>query len=114
MNKNIQELAEKLRIPFKEGGHLMQAMVHRSYLNEHPDFPLEHNERLEFLGDAALSIVVSNFLYEKLPNDPEGKLSLEEIGIPHCLQSAVAAVGCLHVASHAGVNVIGHDLGAAL
>ena len=74
MNKNIEELAEKLNIPFKEGGHLMQAMVHRSYLNEHPDFPLEHNERLEFLGDAVLELSTTEHLYNNYKN-PEGELT---------------------------------------
>lgn len=74
MKKNIKELAEKIGIDFKEGGHLEQAVVHRSYLNEHSDFPLEHNERLEFLGDAVLELVVTEFLYENYEN-PEGELT---------------------------------------
>ena len=74
MEKNISELAEKLGIPFKEDGHLQQAAVHRSYLNEHPDFPLGHNERLEFLGDAVLELVVTEFLFENYEN-PEGELT---------------------------------------
>lgn len=74
MNKEIKELAEKLGIEFKEGGHLKQAMVHRSYLNEHSDFPLAHNERLEFLGDAVLELVVTEYLYVTFPN-PEGELT---------------------------------------
>ncbi len=74
MEKNIQELADKLEIPFKADGHLEQAVVHRSYLNEHPDFPLDHNERLEFLGDAVLELVVTENLYINYPN-PEGDLT---------------------------------------
>lgn len=74
MNTNIKELAEKLNLPYKEGGFLKQAMVHRSYLNEHPEFSLEHNERLEFLGDAVLELVVTEFLYNTYPN-PEGELT---------------------------------------
>lgn len=49
-------------------------MVHRSYLNEHPDFPLGHNERLEFLGDAVLELIVTEYLYRKYDN-PEGDLT---------------------------------------
>ena len=49
-------------------------MVHRSYLNEHPDFPLAHNERLEFLGDAVLELVVTEYLYNNYEN-PEGELT---------------------------------------
>lgn len=74
MKLEIQSLAEKLGIPFKEDGHLMQAVVHRSYLNEHPDFPLGHNERLEFLGDAVLELVVTEYLFEHYEN-PEGELT---------------------------------------
>lgn len=53
---------------------LRQALVHRSYLNENPDFPLGHNERLEYLGDAVLELVVSEYLYHTYPN-PEGDLT---------------------------------------
>lgn len=74
MQKNIAELAELLKVPYKADGHLEQAVVHRSYLNEHPDFPLAHNERLEFLGDAVLELVVTEYLYNNYPN-PEGELT---------------------------------------
>ncbi len=74
MQKNIRELADKLEVTFKADGHLEQAVVHRSYLNEHPDFPLAHNERLEFLGDAVLELVVTEYLYANYPN-PEGELT---------------------------------------
>lgn len=74
MQKNIRELADKLGVKFKADGHLEQAVVHRSYLNEHPDFPLAHNERLEFLGDAVLELVVTEYLYANYPN-PEGELT---------------------------------------
>ncbi|HRH32154.1 MAG TPA: ribonuclease III [bacterium] len=74
MQKNIAELAELIKVPYKADGHLEQAVVHRSYLNEHPDFPLAHNERLEFLGDAVLELVVTEYLYNHYPN-PEGELT---------------------------------------
>lgn len=74
MLKDILALAEQLGIPFKSDGHLEQAVVHRSYLNEHPDFPLAHNERLEFLGDAVLELVVTEHLYNNYEN-PEGELT---------------------------------------
>ena len=74
MPSPIAELAASLNIPLKSDGHLEQAVVHRSYLNEHPDFPLAHNERLEFLGDAVLELVVTEYLYVNFEN-PEGELT---------------------------------------
>ena len=53
----------------------MQAFVHRSYLNENPEFGLEQNERLEFLGDAVLELVVTNYLYKEYPKKAEGELT---------------------------------------
>lgn len=74
MEKDLSPLVEKLGVPYKEDGHLRQALVHRSYLNEHGDFPLDHNERLEFLGDAVLELVVTEYLYLNYGN-PEGELT---------------------------------------
>jgi ribonuclease-3 len=59
---------------FQDHDIITQAFVHRSYLNEHPSFPLSHNERLEFLGDAVLELVVTEHLYAEYPN-PEGELT---------------------------------------
>jgi len=53
----------------------MQAFIHRSYINENPGTGLAHNERLEFLGDAVLELVVTDYLYEKYPNYTEGELT---------------------------------------
>lgn len=72
--RDFQALAKALDVPFKDIKLLTQALVHRSYLNEHRDFPLDHNERLEFLGDAVLELVVTEFLYLNYPN-PEGELT---------------------------------------
>ncbi|MDQ5957575.1 MAG: ribonuclease [Patescibacteria group bacterium] len=52
-----------------------QAFVHRSFINENPKFHLGHNERLEFLGDAVLELIVTDFLYNKYPDRPEGDLT---------------------------------------
>ena len=54
---------------------MIQAFTHRSYLNENPDFYLSHNERLEFLGDAVLELVVTEYLYQKYPKKSEGELT---------------------------------------
>ncbi len=70
----IEELAQKIGVKFRNIELLRQALTHRSYLNEHRDYKLDHNERLEFLGDAVLEIVVTEYLYKKFPN-PEGELT---------------------------------------
>jgi len=72
--KDFSGLEEKLGVKFKNIDLLNQAMVHRSYLNEHPDFRLGHNERLEFLGDAVLELVVTEHLHNNYPN-PEGDMT---------------------------------------
>lgn len=74
-NNKLEILQKKIGIVFANKTFLATAFIHRSYLNEHKKYKGPSNERLEFLGDAALSIVVSTFLYEKLPNEPEGKLT---------------------------------------
>jgi len=73
--KDFSLLEKKLGFKFKNKDLLTQAFCHRSYLNENPDFPLEHNERLEFLGDAALELVVTGYLYQKYPKKSEGELT---------------------------------------
>jgi len=75
MAKDLKELQKKLGVKFNDESLLKQALVHRSYLNEHPDFETGHNERLEFLGDAVLEIVVTEFLYKKFVDTPEGDLT---------------------------------------
>lgn len=72
--KDISALEKRLGVSFEDKDLLTTAMVHRSYLNEHPDFHLPHNERMEFLGDAVLELVVTEYLYEHYPN-PEGELT---------------------------------------
>lgn len=73
--KNFAPLEKKLNIKFKNKDLLTQAFVHRSYRNENPKFKLDHNERLEFLGDAVLELVVTQYLYQKYPQKPEGELT---------------------------------------
>lgn len=72
--KDFSKLEKIIATKFKNEDLLKQSMVHRSYLNEHPDFHLQHNERMEFLGDAVLELVVTEFLYNNFPN-PEGELT---------------------------------------
>jgi ribonuclease-3 len=71
---NVSDFENKISINFKNKDLLTQVFVHRSYLNENPSFKLDHNERLEFLGDAVLELVVTEYLYKKMPN-PEGELT---------------------------------------
>ena len=66
--------AEKLGLSFKNLDLLVEALTHRSYLNEHPRSG-NHNERLEFLGDAVLELAVTDFLFHRFPNKPEGDLT---------------------------------------
>jgi len=73
-DKDWSKLEEILGVKFKKKDLLRQALVHRSYLNENPNFELPQNERLEFLGDAVLELVVTEYLYENYPN-PEGELT---------------------------------------
>lgn len=70
----LQEFQSTLGLNFTDPSLLERAFIHRSYLNEHPKLGLEHNERLEFLGDAVLEMAVTDFLYRRYPN-PEGDLT---------------------------------------
>jgi ribonuclease-3 len=71
---NLAPLEAILGHTFASPDLLRQALTHRSYLNEHPDFSLDHNERLEFLGDAVLELIVTDHLYHHY-NLPEGELT---------------------------------------
>jgi ribonuclease III len=73
--KDFKPLEKKLNLKFKNKDLLIQAFCHRSYLNENPDFYLSNNERLEFLGDAVLELVVTENLFEKYPKKAEGELT---------------------------------------
>ena len=75
MQKDLSDLEKNLKIKFKNINLLRQAMVHRSFINEHRHFPLGHNERLEFLGDAVLELVVTEYLFNKYPKKTEGELT---------------------------------------
>ena len=70
----LQELQEKLGVSFDDAKLLRLTMTHRSYLNERSNAH-ESNERLEFLGDAVLSLIVASYLYRNYPERPEGELT---------------------------------------
>lgn len=69
------EFGAKIGVTFRDIGLLREAFTHRSYLNEHRAGDLRHNERLEFLGDAVLELVMTEYLFAKYPDEPEGKLT---------------------------------------
>ena len=73
--KDFSILEKKLNLKFKNKDLVIQALIHRSYLNENPDFYLDDNERLEFLGDAVLELIVTEELYQKYPQKAEGELT---------------------------------------
>lgn len=73
--KNLSHLEKKLGIRFNNNKLLTQALAHKSYINENPHFPLDHNERLEFLGDAVLELAVTEYLFKHYPRTPEGEMT---------------------------------------
>lgn len=74
MNSKISNFEKNIGVEFRSKLLLETALTHRSYLNEHRSVQ-EHNERLEFLGDAVLELIVSDFLYTKYPQRAEGELT---------------------------------------
>ena len=73
--KNITEAEAALKLIFSDKALLQRALTHRSYINENPDYLLEDNERLEFLGDAVLDFVTGEYLYHHFPEMAEGRLT---------------------------------------
>ena len=76
MASSPEELEKNIGIAFINQDLLTEALTHRSYLNEFPRWPLPHNERLEYLGDAVLELIVSDELFKKFPTQPEGRLTV--------------------------------------
>ncbi len=74
-NFNFEKLEKELDVKFNDKELLTKAFCHRSFLNENPEFELGCNERLEFLGDAVLELIVTEFLFKEYPKEPEGKLT---------------------------------------
>ncbi len=71
----VRRLCERLNYSFADKGLLLDALTHRSFRNERPDIALADNERLEFLGDAVLGLVVASLLYLQFPDSDEGELT---------------------------------------
>ncbi|HOK00788.1 MAG TPA: ribonuclease III [Candidatus Pacearchaeota archaeon] len=74
--RDFSLLEKKLNLNFLNKDLLVQAFVHRSFLNENPDFKLSNNERLEFLGDAILEHIVTEYLFKNYPDKSEGELTI--------------------------------------
>jgi len=72
---DFSQFEKKTNIVFKDKMLLEQAFIHRSYINENNGSKLSHNERLEFLGDAVLELIVTDYLYNKYPDQDEGDLT---------------------------------------
>jgi ribonuclease III len=92
-----RELAARLGLAVTEVSLLEEALVHSSYVNEHPDEPLRSNERLEFLGDAVLSLIVSEALWARHPDDAEGVLTARRAAI-------VSTRGLARIAARMGLG----------
>lgn len=75
LQKGVPLIEAQINYTFKEKSLIELAFIHRSFTNENREIIDSHNERLEFLGDAILGLVVSDFLYSHLPDEPEGELS---------------------------------------
>ena len=71
-----EALKKTIGTAFRNEDLLTEALTHRSYLNEYPNWRLPHNERLEYLGDAVLELLVSEELFERFPEFPEGRLTV--------------------------------------
>ncbi len=75
LETELKQLQTILGVTFTDTNILLSAITHRSYLNEHREATWPHNERLEFLGDAVLELVVTDYLFSKYPEKPEGELT---------------------------------------
>lgn len=94
---DFTQFEKKIGITFSNKATLKQAFVHRSYINENKDSGLDHNERLEFLGDAVLELAVTDYLYKKYSDKTEGDLTAYRSAL-------VNATTCAEVATKLGVN----------
>lgn len=93
MLPDFTKFEAKIGLNFKDKNLLTQAFLHRSYLNENRDVKLEHNERLEFLGDAVLELVVTDFLYKKYADKAEGELTVFRAALVNAVTLSDVATG---------------------
>jgi ribonuclease III len=97
MPTSAGDLAERLGLHFDDPALLTEALVHSSYVNEHPEATGESNERLEFLGDAVLSLVMSEALFKRHRDEPEGTLTTRRAAI-------VSTRGLARIARRLGIG----------
>ena len=91
-NRNLKAFAEKIGVSFENIKMLEQAFVHRSYINENGKSGLEHNERLEFLGDAVLELSATDFLFHKFKNKTEGELTAHRAALVNAVTLSEVAL----------------------
>lgn len=89
--KDLTALQKLMDVSFNDERHLLTAVTHRSYLNEHREATQDHNERYEFLGDAVLELVVTDFLFRKYPEKPEGELTAIRAALVNTVSLSEAA-----------------------
>lgn len=89
--KDIVAVEKLIGASFQDAGLLRSALTHRSYLNEHREADWAHNERLEFLGDAVLELVITDFLFNKYPEKPEGELTAVRAALVNTVSLAAAS-----------------------
>lgn len=106
---NLGKLEEQIGITFKDKTLLENAFIHRSYLNEHRDFHLPSNEKLEFLGDSVLSLITSVYLYKNYPEFKEGDYTEIKASIVKT-SSLAAAAGTLSLGEYLYLSK-GEELG---
>jgi ribonuclease-3 len=92
----VPEIEQKLEYAFLDKQLLVLSFVHRSFFNEHRGLVDQHNERLEFLGDSVLGLIISDYLYAHLPNESEGHLS-------HLRSHIVEASSCSLLLNELGI-----------
>ncbi|MEK7144902.1 MAG: ribonuclease III [Patescibacteria group bacterium] len=88
---DFHTFTKHLGVSFKNPNLLVEALTHRSYLNEHREYTGSHNERLEFLGDAVLELAVTDFLFKKFPANPEGELTAYRAALVNTVSLAESA-----------------------
>lgn len=91
MDIDLSKLESILGVVFGNKAHALTAVTHRSYLNEHREATQDHNERMEFLGDAVLELVVTDFLFRKYPEKPEGELTAVRAALVNTVSLSDAA-----------------------